>query len=385
MKPWASHELSNDDDGETSSASEDSTASSKRATEASAPLPPSSKRARSNLQQPGWLPVSETKTFQTGTGQQQQPQQRLPRLAALETLLSPVNHQQENIHQQSQRPGPGSFQQQQEQQLQQQQHHRRGYPVGPHPPTTGVLRSNAPPMQLPPLADAARDSVPTISMSSSAGSGSRPSSTSTSPTCSPGLSSSSPAAYGGRFRSQPPAPLPAPPTCIQGQAGTAGTSGGSSINRRWLEVRTTSSAGGAGGVSDLRHRMPRIGSLSNTGSRHAVPSAGSRPHSWHPAAAAAATDAGTQAAAKSAGESRGDFFAAQTTVPYSRASSGYGEIEGDRAPSGVRGRQHESGAPWTLQQQRQQPEEAWQNHHLTAVRAGLILRLARTEILRQSN
>jgi len=339
VKPWASHELSNDDDGETSSASEDSTASSKRATEAPAqPLPPSSKRARTNLQQPGWLPVSETKTFQTGIAQpQQQQQQRLPRLAALETLLSPANHQQENIHQ---RP----------------QHHRRGgYPMGPHAPTTGVLvRSNAPPMQLPPLADAARDSLPSITNSS------RSSSTSSSPTCSPGLRSSSPAAYGGSYRLQPPAP-PAPPACIQGQGGTAGTSAGGSVNQRWLEAPT--SGVGGNGSNDMRHTVPRIEALSNPGSRHAVANADSRQQSWH--SSAPASEAGTQAAAKSAGESRGDFFAPKTTGQYSV----YRVAQEDRMHSDVRGRQQEIGAPWALQQHHQQ-EDAWQNHHQTAVRVG---------------
>lgn len=326
-KPSTSHDLlSNDDDGETSSASEDSTASYraeatasyKRPAEPSAAfrLPPSqrSRTTTSPLQLPGWLPVSSGGTFETGTAGvadafEGHPRQ-LPRLAALETLLSSHNQQPPQLRS----PSSSSLQ----------QHHRQDFPA-----TEATV-------QLPSLLHASKSSASSV--------GSLSSSTSSSPTCSPGLRSCSPP-YGGRHE------LPSP-ACTQGPAAarTSTSDGGSvNVNQRWL-------AGTGSTNADNRRRVPRINALSPTKN-------GTRPQPWHTTALEAAA-AGAEVVAAAAGtttsscwptharEGRREMNAQTTAGPYSNASgalAGYAREVVEERSTTTWAKQHGASAAWPLQ------------------------------------
>eukprot|EP00903_Cladosiphon_okamuranus_P016972 g15645.t1 len=368
-----SHDSSNDDDGETSSASEDSAASStaedkagcKRFAEPSASfrLPPS-RRSRTTtsppLQQPGCLPVSRGGTLETGSAAAPasgQPPRQLPRLAALENLLSTHDQQQQQQQQQPelnvhshQRSGPSAFQQQQP-------HHHQDFPLGPQPPTTRVgSRTNAT-VQLPSLLRAAKSSAPSAgSLSSSAAS---------SPACSPGLRATSPP-YGGRYE------LPSP-ACTQGVGAGSGGGGSVKVNQRWLA--------GTSGTSAHRRHVPRIDALSPTKDGHGA--ALSRAQLWQASAAALdAPQAGTVASAAGAAMSRwpkhsGDGrrgVLSQTTFPYSHSGAGAPPPPGyiremdEEKSNPAWGRQHGGSSVWPVQRHHlhQQHQEVTQHPSDTA-------------------
>ncbi|CAN0372304.1 unnamed protein product [Pylaiella littoralis] len=408
----ASHDLSTYDEGDTSSASEDSAVSSypspamgvkaaaapvpqvisynKRAAEPSASfnLPPS-QRSRTTApslprKQSGWQPVSGG-TFDSGISvscsptttaasqqqqQQQQQQRQLPRLAALETMLSsrtqlqgkqqPQQEHQQQLHKHRQQP---------QQLFHQQQHHagQQEYPVGAHRSTTPTIRapmqrSNIPTMQLPPLPASQHNAAVSSILSSSSSTSSR--STSSSPSCSPSPRCSSPPSNNlehtsGRYQ------LPLP-VCVQGADGTAvvGTSfSGGSVNQpqhqRWLTRGANISSSCGGSAGDLRRQVPRINALSrsiSSGTSCSDSTTTSRQQQqqqvWETASARL----------KPAGERMHDgvFFKTTTAAAVSpNFSSAGAPVCYDRGVEEKRGgsnwpRQHaDACAPWSQQQQSQ--------------------------------
>lgn len=404
----ASHDLSTYDEGDTSSASEDSMASSytspavgaKIAAVASAPvttynkraaepspsftLPPSQRSRTTALPLPrkqgGWLPVSGG-TFETGISgssapssttvaaaaahqQQQQQQRQLPRLAALETLLS--SHTQQQRKQQEHHH---EHQQQLQQPHQRFQACQEEYPIGAHHATTKVpmQRSNDPPMQLPPLSSqptqtkaVATSSAAPSSSSSTAG---LSRSSSSSPSCSPSRRRSPPPCNNihhndGRYQ------LPLP-VCMQGTGAGVGTSfSGGSVNQpqhhqRWIAGARTTDGGGAGG-GELRRQVPRIDALSSSSSGNNCNNGTntSRQHQqqeqhqqvWE-------TSRGWP---KPAGERMGGGFAQTTAAavspPFSSAGAPVGYdlgMEEERGSSNWPRQQAGAGASWSHQQQSQ--------------------------------
>eukprot|EP00752_Nemacystus_decipiens_P008352 g7466.t1 len=361
--PSPSHDLSNDDDGETSSASEDSAASYaadapvgyKRPAEPSASFRhPPSQRSRTTSsplqQQPGWLPVSSGGTFETGTAASSpvRQQRQLPRLAALETILSSrsetqpeLTHQQKQQQQQQQHrrsTPPSSYQQQ--------PHHSQDFPLGQHAPTTRLVSRTNATVQLPSLLHGAKSSASSVGSSISG-------STSSSPNCSPGRRSSSPT-YGGRYE------LP-PQACTQGTA--ARPSGGASVNvnQRWL-------VGTGNSNTDERRQVPRIDALRPNQSGPGT--AALRVQPWHSSdAAAEAGAAGAVGPAagtvscwpKHAGEGRRGVLEQITALPYSRAqgaAAGYvREMDEERA-NAPWARRHGAGSAWPSQRHHVHQQQA---------------------------
>ncbi|CAM9096090.1 unnamed protein product, partial [Scytosiphon promiscuus] len=219
---------------------------------------------------------------------------QLPRLAALETLLSSHAQQQEKGSQTWQHGGL---------------------------PTARLLKTNgAAPMRL-----GQQQTLPSISRSVAASS-----SASSSPTCSPGLRSTSPPPHVqhqhqrqqqsiGRYQ-------PLMPACIQGSPkGTAVSA--APINHQhqhWLPPAPTCAAAGAD-KAELRRQVPRINALSANSDSHNNAHGSQQQQqqqSWGTTASSPAKPVASWP--KPAGGS-GDIrvFRQQTTVPYNNAA-GYG-------------------------------------------------------------